>query len=197
MKTIDDLIKDANSVLNTLDKDYAAMQSQKSDVRQDQTEVFNGLCEDMNSILLKYAKTIYDFSSKTDRCHDSTGTEFTVYEYPDPDKLLVIVPELYWTAGREGKPTYKLNVHEKPKKGNGHYSSAYIVISETGIEAYSSGFGDDGYSDLVSVFLNHRPTYEQLDTAFQTALADFIQFCVTCIQKRNENLADKIKAITL
>lgn len=197
MKTIDDLIKDANSVLNTLDKDYEAMQSQKSDVRQDQTEVFDGLCDDMVSILSKYSKTITDFSNKIDRCRDSTGTEFTVYEYPDQDKLLVIVPELYWTAGRGGKPTYKLDVREKPKEGNGYYSSAMLMISETGIEAHSSGFGDDGYSDLVSVFLNHRPTYEQLDTAFQTALADFIQFCVTCIQKRNENLADKIKAITL
>lgn len=197
MKTFDDFIKDANSILNTLDKDYEAMQSQKSDVRQNQAEEFAGLCDDMGNVLGQYLKTIWDFRNKVDSPIDAEGPELTVYEYPNTDKKIVIIPQLYWTGGGNRLPTFYLKLIEKPKSGGcGYYNRQDLVISETGIESHTSGFGDEGFSDCVSVFLNHRPTYEQLDTAFQTAVTDYVKSCVTRIQKRNENLADKIKSIT-
>lgn len=195
-KTIDDFIKNANSILNTLDKDYEVMQSQKSGVKQDQVDKYNGLCDDMNSILMKYSKTIWDFRNKIDKVYDAESDDFIVYEYPSPDKILTMVPILYW-MNNNSKLTFKLNVYARLKGCSGYYDSDELIVSETGIEACSSGFnGDKGFSDLVSIFLNHCPTYEQLDTAFQAALTDFIKSCVTSIQKRNENLADKIKSIT-
>ena len=196
MKAIDDLIKDANSILNTLDKDYEAMQSQKSDVRQDQTEKFDDLYEAMGTILKQYSETISNFRNKIDRSYDADGTEVTVYEYPNTDKILTMVPTLYWTGN--GTPTFYIKLYAKPRSGaGGYYDSDDLAISETGIEIETAGFrSDKGFSDLVSIFLNHCPTYEQLDTAFQTALTDFIKFCVAHIQKRNETMADKIKSIT-
>lgn len=195
MKTFDDFIKDANSVLNTLDKDYEAMQTQKSGVRQDQTEEFNDLCEDMNSILMKYSKTIWDFKNKVNEIFDTDGPELTVYEYPNTDKKIVIIPTLYWTDNRV--PTFYIQLIEKPKYGGyGYYNKQDLIVSETGIESHTNGFGEEGFSDAVSIFLNHCPTYEQLDTAFQAVVTEFIKRCVTYIQKRNENLADKIKSIT-
>lgn len=195
MKTFDDFIKDANSILNTLDKDYEAMQSQKSNVRHDQTEEFANLCDDMGSILEQYLKTIWDFKNKVSEIFDTEGPEFLVYEYPNTDKKIVIVPELYWTGDRV--PTFNIQLIAKPKTGGrGYYNKEDLVVSETGIETYTSGFGDEGFSDVVSILLNHRPTYEQLDTAFQTAVTEYIKRCVTYIQRRNENLADKIKSIT-
>lgn len=195
MKTFDDFIKDANSILNTLDKDYEAMQSQKSNVRQDQAEEFDNLCEDMGDILGQYLKTIWDFKNKVAEIFDIEGPEFPVYEYPNTDKKIVIVPELYWTGNRV--PTFHIELIAKPKTGGcGYYNKEDLVVSETGIETHTSGFGDEGFSDAVSILLNHRPTYEQLDTAFQTAVTEYVKRCVTYIQKRNENLADKIKSIT-
>ena len=195
MKKFDDFIKDANSILNTLDKDYEAMQSQKSSVRQDQAEEFADLCDDMGNVLGQYLKTIWDFRNKVDSSIDADGPELTVYEYPNTDKKIVIVPQLYWTGNRV--PTFYLSLIEKPKSGGcGYYNKQDLVISETGIESHTSGFGDEGFSDTVSIFLNHRPTYEQLDTAFQIAVTDYVKSCVAHIQKRNENLADKIKSIT-
>lgn len=195
MKTFDDFINDANSILNTLDKDYEAMQSQKSSVRQDQTEVFNTLCENMSNILKIYSETIWDFRNKVNETFDTEGPELTVYEYPNTDKKIVMVPELYWTGNRV--PTFYIQLIEKPKYGGcGYYNKQDLVVSETGIESHTSGFGNEGFSDAVSIFLNHRPTYEQLDTAFQATVTDYVKSCVTRIQKRNENLADKIKSIT-
>ena len=195
MKTFDDFIKDANSILNTLDKDYEAMQSQKSNVRQDQAEEFADLCDDMGNVLGQYLKTIWDFRNKTDSSIDAEGPGFTVYEYPNTDKKIIIVPQLYWTGNRV--PTFYIKLIEKPKSGGcGYYNKQDLMISETGIEMRSSGFGDEGFSDTVSIFLNHRPTYEQLDTAFQAVVTDYVKDCVARIQKRNENLADKIKSIT-
>ena len=196
MSAIDNLIKDANSILATLDKDYEAMQSQKSNVRQDQTEKFDDLYEAMGNILKQYSETISNFRNKIDRSYDADGTEVTVYEYPNTDKKLTMVPTLYWTGN--GTPTFYIKLYEKPKMGGvGYYNSEDLAISETGIEIETSGFrSDKGFSDVVSIFLNHCPTYEQLDTAFQTALTDFIKFCVAHIQKRNETMADKIKSIT-
>ena len=201
MKAFDDFIKDANSILNTLDKDYEAMQSQKSGVRQDQVDKFDDLCESMGEIIGQYSKTIWDFRNKVDRAFEPDGTAVTIYEYPnDTDKILVMVPQLYWTSGGpSGKPTYRIDLYVKPKSSGagGYYDSDSLAVSETGIELMSGGFdGDKGYSDLVSIFLNHCPTYEQLDIAFQTVATEFIKRCVTCIQTRNENLADKIKSIT-
>ncbi len=195
MKTFDDFIKDANSILNTLDKDYEAMQSQKHNVRQDQAEEFADLCDDMGSILGQYLKTIWDFKNKVDEIFDAEGPEFTAYEYPNTDKKIVIVPELYWTGNRV--PTFGIELIEKPKTGGvGYYNKQDLMVSETGIETRTEGFDDRGFSDTVSIFLNHRPTYEQLDTAFQTAVTAYVKRCVTQIQKRNESLADKIKSIT-
>lgn len=199
MSAIDNLIKDANSILTTLDKDYEAMQSQKSDVRQDQTEKFDDLYEAMGNILKQYSETISSFRNKIDRSYDADGTEVTVYEYPNTDKILTMVPTLYWTGN--GTPTFYIKLYTKPRSGAGGYCGYYdsddLAISETGIEIETAGFKfDKGFSDLVSIFLNHCPTYEQLDTAFQTALTDFIKFCVAHIQKRNETMADKIKSIT-
>lgn len=195
MKTFDDFIKDTNSILATLDKDYEAMQSQKHDVRQDQAEGFADLCEDMSKILGQYLKTIWDFKNKVDKIFDADGPEFTVYEYPNTDKKLVVIPELYWTGNRV--PTFYIEMIEKPKTGGcGYYNKEDLIVSETGIETRTDGFNDEGFSDCVSIFLNHRPTYEQLDTAFQAAVTDYVKRCVTYIQKRNENLADKIKSIT-
>ena len=196
MSAIDNLIKDANSILATLDKDYEAMQSQKSNVRQDQTEKFDDLYEAMGTILKQYSETISNFRNKIDRSYDADGTEVTIYEYPNTDKKLTMVPTLYWTGN--GTPTFYIKLYEKPKMGGvGYYNSEDLAISETGIEIETAGFRfDKGFSDLVSIFLNHCPTYEQLDTAFQTALTDFIKFCVAHIQKRNETMADKIKSIT-
>lgn len=197
-KTIDDFIKDANSILNTLDKDYEAMKSQKSGVRQDQVDKFDDLCDDMNSILMKYSKTIYEFRNKTDGSFEPDGTDVIIYEYPDTNNILVMEPSLYWTSGgSSGKPAYRINLYRKSKGSTGHYSSDSITVSETGIETYTTGFSaDKGFSDEVSIFLNHRPTYEQLDITFQTVLTEFIKCCVTYIQTRNEKLADKIKTIT-
>ena len=196
MSAIDNLIKDANSILATLDKDYEAMQSQKSNVRQDQTEKFDDLYEAMGTILKQYSETISNFRNKIDRSYDADGTEVTIYEYPNTDKKLTMVPTLYWTGN--GTPTFYIKLYEKPKMGGvGYYNSEDLAISETGIEVETAGFrSDKGFSDVVSIFLNHCPTYEQLDTAFQTALTDFIKFCVAHIQKRNETMADKIKSIT-
>lgn len=206
MSAIDNLIKDANSILTTLDKDYEAMQSQKSDVRQDQTEKFDDLYEAMGNILKQYSETISSFRNKIDRSYDADGTEVivydadgtevTVYEYPNTDKILTMVPTLYWTGN--GTPTFYIKLYAKPRSGaGGYYDSDDLAISETGIEIETAGFrSDKGFSDIVSIFLNHCPTYEQLDTAFQTALTDFIKFCVAHIQKRNETMADKIKSIT-
>lgn len=196
MSAIDSLIKDANSILATLDKDYEAMQSQKSNVRQDQTEKFDDLYEAMGNILKQYSETILNFRNKIDRSYDADGTEVTVYEYPNTDKILTMVPTLYWTGN--GTPTFYIKLYAKPRSGaGGYYDSDDLAISKTGIEIETAGFrSDKGFSDLVSIFLNHCPTYEQLDTAFQTALTDFIKFCVAHIQKRNEIMADKIKSIT-
>ena len=195
MKTFDDFIKDANSILNTLDKDYEAMRSQKSDVRQDQAEEFANLCEDMGDILGQYLKTILDFKNKAREIYDTEGPELSIYEYPDTDKKIVIVPTLYWTVNRV--PTFDIEMIAKPKTGGcGYYNKEVLMVSETGIETRTSGFSDGGFSDAVSIFLNHRPTYEQLDIAFQAAVTDYVKRCVTYIQKRNENLADKIKSIT-
>lgn len=195
MKTFDDFIKDANSILNTLDKDYEAMQSQKSDVRQDQAEEFADLCDDMGNILGQYLKTIWDFKNKVAEIFDIEGPELLVYEYPDTDKKIVIVPTLYWTGNRV--PTFDIEMIAKPKTGGcGYYNKEDLIVSETGIESRTGGFNDEHFSDVVSIFLNHRPTYEQLDTAFQTAVTEYVKRCVTRIQKRNENLADKIKSIT-
>ena len=195
MKTFDDFIKDANSILNTLDKDYEAMQSQESDVRQDQAEEFANLCEDMGDILGQYLETIWDFMNKVNEIFDTEGPELSVYEYPNTDRKIVIVPELYWTGNRV--PTFHIEMIEKPKTGGcGYYNKEDLIVSETGIVARTGGFNDEYFSDVVSIFLNHRPTYEQLDTAFQTAVTEYVKQCVTRIQKRNENLADKIKSIT-
>lgn len=195
MKTFDDFIKDTNSILATLDKDYEAMQSQKHDVRQDQAEEFADLCEDMGKILEQYLGTIWDFKNKVSEIFDAEGPEFTAYEYPNTDRKIVIVPKLYWTGNRV--PTFGIELIEKPKSGGvGYYNKQDLMISETGIETRTAGFNDEGFSDAVSIFLNHRPTYEQLDTAFQAAVTDYVKHCVTCIQKRNESLADKIKSIT-
>ena len=197
MSVIDNLIKDANSILATLDKDYEAMQSQKSDVRQDQTEKFDDLYEAMGNILKQYSETISNFRNKIDRSYDADGTEVTIYEYPNTDKILTMIPTLYWTGN--GTPTFYIKLYAKPRSSGagGYYDSDDLAISETGIEIETVGFrSDKGFSDLVSIFLNHCPTYEQLDTAFQTALTDFIKFCVAHIQKRNETMADKIKSIT-
>jgi len=197
MKEFDDFIKDANSILNTLDKDYEAMQSQKFSVRQDQVDKFDDLCEDMGSILKQYTETIWNFRNKVDRPYDSEGTEVTIYEYPSGNKILTMVPMLYWYGGSSGKPTFYIKVQEKPKAERGYYNTEILAISDTSIEIQTVGFNsENGYSDTASVFLNHRPTYEQLDIAFQTALTDFIKSCVTHIQKRNESMADKIKSIT-
>lgn len=198
-KTLEDFIKDANSILNTLDKDYETMQSQKSGVRQDQVDKFDDLCDNMGAILEQYSKTIWDFRNKVSRSLDADGTEVTIYEYPDTDKILIMDSQLYWTSGgSSGKPLFYIKLFTKPKVGGArYYDSETIAISETGIEIESGGFdADKGYSDIVSIFLNHCPTYEQLDAAFQTALAEYIKCCITNIQKRNENLADKIKTIT-
>lgn len=195
MSAIDDLIKDANSILNTLDKDYDAMQSQKSDVIQEQIDAFDDLCENMKSILGRYSKTIMDFRTKLGSVHDSYGDELTVYEYPSGNKLLVIIPVIYWAGNN--LLTFRLKVHEKPKDHDGYYNCEYLAVTETGIDIITGGFDAKGYSDIASVFLNHCPSYGQLDTAFQTALTEFIKFCVTAIQKRNERLADKIKSITV
>lgn len=195
MSAIDDLIKDANSILNTLDKDYEAMQSQKSNVRQEQVDAFDDLCGNMKSILGRYSKTIMDLRNKLGSGHDSCGDELTVYEFPCGSKLLVIIPVIYWAGNN--KLTFKLKVLEKPKDREGYYNCEYIAVTETDIDIITSGFDAKGYSDTVSVFLNHCPSYGQLDTAFQTALTDFIKFCVTSIQNRNERLADKIKSITM
>lgn len=194
MNAIDNLIKDANSILNTLDKDYEAMQSQKSDVRQEQINIFNDLCENMKDILNKYFKTIIAFREKLTLDHDSEGDELTVYEFTGDNKVLTIVPVLFWTG--DCKLTFKLKINEKATKGRGYYNTEYITISITGIEQFTVGFNDKAYSNTVSIFLNHCPSYEQLDTAFQTALANFIKYCVTSVQQRNETLADKIKTIT-
>lgn len=197
MKAIDELIKDANSILATLDKDYEAMQSQKSDARQDQVDKFDDLCENMRAVLGQYSKIILDFRSKIGRSYDAEGTDITIYEYPNTDKILVMTPILYWTGGPASKFTFYIKLRVKPKSSAMTYDSEALSIFETGIERISNGFdAEEGFSDAVSIFLNHCPTYEQLDTAFQTALTDFIKFCVTHIQKRNENLADKIKTIT-
>ena len=195
MKTFDDFIKDANSMLNTLDKDYEAMQSQKSDVRQDQAEEFTNLCDDMGNILGQYLKTIWDFKNKVAEIFDAEGPELTVYEYPNTDRKIIIIPQLYWTGNRI--PTFCIEMIEKSKtSGVGYYNKHDLMISETGIESRTSGFSDEGFSDAVSIFLNHRPTYEQLDTAFQAVVTNYVKSCVTRIQKRNENLADMIKSIT-
>ena len=198
VKTFDDFIKDANSILNTLDKDYDAMQSQKSGVRQDQVDKYDDLCESMGDIIGQYSKTIYDFRNKVDKSFEPDGTEVIIYEYPNTDKILVMVPELYWTSGgSSGRPAYRIHLYTKPKCGAGYYDTDNIIVSETGIESLSNGFdGDKGYSDIVSIFLNHCPTYEQLDIAFQAVVTNYVKRCVTSIQKRNENLADKIKSIT-
>lgn len=195
IKTFDDFIKDANSILNTLDKDYEAMQSQKSNVRQDQTEEFANLCEDMGDILGQYLKTIWDFKNKVNEIYDTEGPELSIYEYPNTDRKIVIVPTLYWTGNRV--PTFDIEMIEKPKSGGvGYYNKEVLMVSETGIETRTGGFNDEHFSDAVSIFLNHRPTYEQLDTVFQAVVTDYVKRCVTSIQKRNENLADKIKSIT-
>lgn len=196
MKAIDDFIKDANSILNTLDKDYEAMQSQKSNVRQDQVNKFNDLCENMSTVLRQYSETIQDFNSKIGKHYDSHGTEVTVYEYPDKCKILTMTPILYWTS--TNKLTFYIILYIKHKNEIGIYNSEELIVSDTGVEQITSGFNgaDTGFSETVSVFLNHCPTYDQLDTAFQTALTNYIKYCVTFIQKRNENLADKIKSIT-
>lgn len=195
MKTFDDFIKDANSILNTLDKDYEAMQSQKSDVRQDQTEVFFNLCENMKNILSLYSKTIWDFKNKVNETFDTEGPELLAYEYPNTDRKIVIIPTLYWTGNRV--LTFDIEMIEKPKSGGvGYYNKQDLMVSEEGLESCTSGFNTEGFSDAVSIFLNHRPTYEQLDTAFQTVVTDYVKRCVTCIQQRNERLADKIKSIT-
>ena len=196
MKTFDDFIKDTNSILATLDKDYEAMQSQKHDVRQDQAEEFADLCEDMGKILDQYLKTIWDFKNKIDDgIFDTEGPELTVYEYPNTDRKIVIVPELYWTGN--SVPTFGIELIEKPKSGaSGYYNKQDLMVSETGIESRTNGFNDEGFSDTVSIFLNHRPTYEQLDIAFQAVVTDYVKRCVTYIQQRNERLADKIKSIT-
>lgn len=195
MKTFDDFIKDANSILNTLDKDYEAMQSQKSDVRQDQTEVFFNLCENMKSILSLYSKTIWDFKNKVNEIFDIEGPELLAYEYPNTDKKIVIIPTLYWTGS--GVLTFDIEMIEKPKSGGcGYYNKQDLMVSEEGLESCTSGFNYEGFSDAVSIFLNHRPTYEQLDTAFQTVVTDYVKRCITRIQQRNEKLADKIKSIT-
>lgn len=195
MKAIDDLIKNADSILNTLDKDYEAMQTQKSGVRQDHGEKFNDLCKAMGNVLETYSETISKFRSKIDRSRDSEGTEVTIYEYPNGNKILTMTPELYWTG--TGVATFYIKIYVKHKGEKGCYDSETLAISETGIELLSVGFNTDkGFSDTASVFLNHCPTYEQLDVAFQTALTDFIKYCVTAVQKRNENMADKIKTIT-
>lgn len=205
MKTFDDFIKDANSILNILDKDYEAMQSQKSNVKQDQAEEFANLCKDMGDILGQYLKTIWDFKNKVSKIFDTEGPEFPVYEYPNTDKKIVIVPKLYWAGSRVPKlywagnrvPTFHIQLIAKPKIGGcNFYSKEDLVVSETGIEMHTSGFSDEGFSDAVSILLNHRPTYEQLDTAFQTAVTEYVKHCVTYIQKRNKNFADKIKSIT-
>ncbi len=195
MKAIDDFIKNANSILNTLDKDYEAMQSQKSNVRQDQVNKFNDLCENMSTVLRQYSETIQNFKSKIDKFHDSEGPEVTVYEYPDGIKVLTIVPMLYYTG--DGKPTFYIKVCEKAASGKCYYNNEGLAVSETDIEIETVGFNPEkGFSDTAAVFLNHCPTYDQLDTAFQTALTNYIKYCVTYIQKRNESMADKIKSIT-
>jgi hypothetical protein len=196
MKAIDDLIKDADSILTTLDKDYEAMQTHKSDVRQDQVDKYDNLRNNMCSVLKQYSDTINKFRSKIDRSYDAEGTEVTIYEYPNGNKILTMKPMLYWTG--TGVPTFYIKIYVKHKDERGYYDSEGLAVSETEIELLTAGLNPDnkGFSDVASIFLNHCPTYEQLDVAFQTALTDFIKYCVTSIQKRNECMADKIKSIT-
>ena len=103
---------------------------------------------------------------------------------------------IWWTS-RDGKPTYDLTVYVESTERHVPYKIENLAISEVRIERQSIGFRSDiGYSDIISTFLNHCPSYEQLDTLFQTALTRYIKTCVTYIQKRNENIAAKIKSIT-
>lgn len=98
MKTFDDFIKDADSILNTLDKDYEAMQSQKSSVRQDQAEEFADLCDDMGKVLDQYLKTIWDFRNKVDSSWDADGPEFTVFTLTQTGCLLYFHHFTGWGA---------------------------------------------------------------------------------------------------
>ena len=51
---------------------------------------------------------------------------------------------------------------------------------------------DDFIKDANSILNTLDKDYE----AFQAVVTDYVKHCVTCIQKRNENLANKIKSIT-
>lgn len=194
MISITDFIKDADSILDTLNKDYEIMQAHRSSVRQDQEDKLNTLCENMGEVLKLYSKTIYDFKSKIERNSDSHGIAVTVYTYPDIDRKITFTPVLYWN---HHTPCYCIEIKECTLDDKPFNNTENIIVSETDIESLSAGFDKDKrYSTVISTFLNHCPSYTQLEEAFQSALVEYIMYCVTSTQKRNEYMADKIKSIT-
>lgn len=204
-KELEELLAHTNSVLNTLDKDYEAMQLQKSGVRENQSKVLGELVNNLRKIFTEYKPTIMDIASKLDRyCLDRHSNNILVHQNDGFVYYYSVGIDWFSNEGltdcrielvcrQMGLDRYSIETILEESKC---WNSTWLYVYTDRTEEYGKNFCLESLADYTSVFLNHCPDYEQLKLAFEQAVTRYIQDCMKKIQERNETLANKIKEVT-
>lgn len=188
MESINELLEQADSLMNTLDKDYEAMSLQRGEITDKHKETYWDLMEDAGNILESYAPELYKFKQKAGTTHNAQGTFQIIYQDEAEDFEIVFVPCIYWD---HEKPCFQMSVRKRGISCKGYIESIYMYAREAEPCTDYDNFKD--HAKLFELFLNHCPSREQLKIAFESALTAYIKEIMSFIQKRNEQLAKEIQ----
>lgn len=188
MESISELLEQADSLIETLDKDYEAMSLHRGEITDKHREIYFDLMEDAGNILESYAPELYKFMQKAGTTYDAQGTSQIIYQDEAEDFEIVFVPCIYWI---DKHPNFQMAVRKRRIKFKGYVESVYLYAHETEPCADYNSFKD--HAQLLELFLNHCPNREQLKVAFESALTVYIKEIMSFIQRRNEQLAKEIQ----
>ena len=194
--SFDEFLKQTDSMLGTLNKDYEAMKLQKTNKRSQQSEVLKTLTADLVDLFNSTVDLILKYKEQAEYLNSgSTAPAHIVYD--DGQFIYFYKLRVYW---RSGKPTLELVVSyirgDNYSADGSHYHSRSSLDVEQDKEVYiPEQWSPESMTDYVSVFLNHCPCKDQLEVVWQETLTAYIKECMEDVQHRNEKLANKIQEV--
>ena len=195
-KTFDEFLKQTDSMLGTLNKDYEAMKLQKSDRRSQQQEIFNTLTADLVDLYDSTVDLIIKYEKQSGYLNSGSDCP-THIVYDDGQYVYFYRMRINWSSD---KPMLKLRVSYVTKDkytsdGQHFHSCSDLCIEQDKEVNIPDSWSQENMADYISVFLNHCPCKDQLEIAWQETLTAYVKECMEDVQHRNEILANKIKEV--
>ena len=195
-KTFDEFLKQTDSMLGTLNKDYEAMKLQKADKRSQQSEILKTLTADLVDLFDSAVDLIIKY--KDQASYLNSGCAAPAHIVHDDGQFIYFYKLLVgWYSST---PKLRLDVayirKESYSEDGNHYHSRCDLSVEQDKEVYiPESWSPESMSNYISVFLNHCPCKDQLEIAWQETLTAYVKECMEDVQHRNEQMANKIQEV--